>query len=303
MVEVQEPIIVDREKAFVPDEISFINFVLSNYDNPVAPEPKDYAVIEFEKTTKAQNIRMRAKLSVEASKKGLTGKEKGAYINLEVDKFKLERKNERDQVIEKRTKELATEIPDGLNKLKKLSPLLTTIDDGILMHDFTIKILDVLPENVHLLATEADAKMIIKHVRIGGEEEFKEKIFYEEAENDFERIQWLSQPYFNVPEKLLPLIKTSFQFQSKGIQDELLLLLEERIENSQMRKDPTFANYTAILDEFLKTAKKNTKTNYLQVQCFSCHGYHNAGFQEVPSNEYDPETKGYVMIPVEKLTR
>ena len=45
------------------------------------------------------------------------------------------------------------------------------------------------------------------------------------------------------------------------------------------------------------------KTNYLQVQCFSCHGYHNAGFQEVPSNEYDPETKGYVMIPVEMLTR
>ena len=126
---------------------------------------------------------MRAKLSDEASEKGLTGKEKGAYINLEVDKLKLERKNERDEVIEKRTKELATEISDGVNKLKKLSQLLTTIDDGILMHDFAIQILDVLPENVHLLATEADAKKIIKHVRVGGEES-KDKQFYKEAEND-----------------------------------------------------------------------------------------------------------------------
>ena len=93
--------------------------------------------------------------------------------------------------------------------MKKLSQLLTTIDDGILMHDFMIKILDVLPENVHLLATEADAKKIIKHVRVGGEES-KEKQFYEEAENDVQRNEWLSKPYENMPEKLLPLIKTSF---------------------------------------------------------------------------------------------
>ena len=101
---------------------------------------------------------MRAKLSVEATGKGLTGKEKGAYINLEIDKLKLERKNQRDEVVEKRTKELETEIPEGLKMLKKLSSLSTTTEDGKRIQDFMIKIFDTLPENVHLLATEADAK-------------------------------------------------------------------------------------------------------------------------------------------------
>ena len=48
---------------------------------------------------------------------------------------------------------------------------------------------DVLPENVHLLAAEADANLIIKHVRVGGEES-KDKQFYKEAENDVQRKKW-----------------------------------------------------------------------------------------------------------------
>ena len=35
------------------------------------------------------------------------------------------------------------------------------------MQDFVIQFLDVRPENIHLLATEADADKIIKHVRVG----------------------------------------------------------------------------------------------------------------------------------------
>ena len=70
-----------------------------------------------------------------------------------------------------------------------------------------------------------------------------------------------------------------------------------------MRKDPTLANYKATVNKFMEKANLNPKKNYLLIQSFSCHGYHNAGFQEVPSNEYDPEKKGYVMIPVEMLTR
>ena len=101
---------------------------------------------------------MRSKLSVEATGKGLTGKDKGSYINLEIEKLKLERKNQRDEVVEKRTKELETEIPEGLKMLKKLSSLSTTTEDGKRIQDFMIKIFDTLPENVHLLATEADAK-------------------------------------------------------------------------------------------------------------------------------------------------
>ena len=63
---------------------------------------------------------------------------KGAFINLIVEKFQLERNNQRDEIIEKRTKELETEIVEGLKNLKKLSLLKTTIDDGILIQDFAI---------------------------------------------------------------------------------------------------------------------------------------------------------------------
>jgi hypothetical protein len=60
-------------------------------------------------------------------------------------------------VINKREKELATEIPEGLKNLKKLSSLETTIEDGKQIQDFAIRVLDVPPENISLLATEADA--------------------------------------------------------------------------------------------------------------------------------------------------
>ena len=70
-----------------------------------------------------------------------------------------------------------------------------------------------------------------------------------------------------------------------------------------MRKDPTLENYEQIVKKFGETAIKNPKNNYLQIQCFSCHGYHVGGFQQVPTNYYDHETKGYVMIPVEQLAR
>ena len=113
----------------------------------------------------------------------------------------------------------------------------------------------------------------------------------------------MKKPYLNVPEHLLPLIKTSFLCYSKGIQDELLKLVEDRIIKASMRKEPTLANYRNLLEKFVKTAKSNKEKSYLLIQSFSCHGYHVAGFQEVPTNYYDPETQSYVMIPVEKLSR
>jgi hypothetical protein len=60
-------------------------------------------------------------------------------------------------VVKKREKELATEIPEGLKSLKKLSKLETTIEDGKEIQDFAIRVLDIPPENISLLATEADA--------------------------------------------------------------------------------------------------------------------------------------------------
>ena len=55
-----------------------------------------------------------------------------------------------------------------------------------------------------------------------------------------------------------------------------------------MRKEPSLANYIAILKKLVETAKINPKKLYLQVQSFACHGYHVGGFQQVPTNYYDP---------------
>ena len=170
MVEVQEPILVDRGKDYVADEILLLNYVVSDYSQPIAPEPKEYAETEYAKQTSALCDRMRAKLSVEAMNKGLTGKEKGNFINLEIDKLKKERIDQRIQVVKNREKELAKEISEGLKNLKKLSSLETTIDDGKQIQDFAIRVLDVHPENINLLATHADANQIIKHFRVGDEE-------------------------------------------------------------------------------------------------------------------------------------
>ena len=70
-----------------------------------------------------------------------------------------------------------TEISEGVKNLKKLSTLRTTIDDGILIQDLAIQVLNVHPEDIDLLATEDDANLIIKHVRVGNEES-KDKQFY-----------------------------------------------------------------------------------------------------------------------------
>ena len=189
MVEIKDPIVADREKDFVPDEINFVNYVVRHYDNPIAPEPNEYAILEYDRTTETLIEAMRRQRSEEANAKGLTGKAKGSYIKPEVEKLTQESKDRRNEVIEKRTKELEIEIPEGLKKLKKLSPLEATIDDGIRIQDFMMIFFDVLPENVHLLAAEADANLIIKHVRVGGEES-KDKQFYKEAENDVQRKEW-----------------------------------------------------------------------------------------------------------------
>ncbi len=100
----------------------------------------------------------------------MKGKEKGAYINQEINKLIQARKEQREEAIEKRVKELEIEISEGLKNLKKLSTLETTIDDAKQIQDFAIQVLDVHPEKIDLLATEADANQIIKHIRVVSEE-------------------------------------------------------------------------------------------------------------------------------------
>ena len=157
-------------------------------------------------------------------------------------------------MVTKSKKVHAKGIPEGLKNLKELAPLPTTVDDGILIHDFVINVLNVHPEDVYLLATEAVANRIIRHVRVG-DEESKDKEFYEEAESDAQRKTWLSKPYKNVTEHVLPLIKASFLCYSKGIQNKLLERVEKRIILAFMRKDPTLENYQDLLNKFAAKAK------------------------------------------------
>ena len=49
MVEIKDPIIKDREDEFIADEISFLNFVVSDYSKPTLPE--ELASKEYDKQT------------------------------------------------------------------------------------------------------------------------------------------------------------------------------------------------------------------------------------------------------------
>ena len=67
MVEIKDAVIVDREKDYVADEISFINFVVKDYSDPIAPKPSEYAVEEYDLTTEALIEAMRRQRSEEAN--------------------------------------------------------------------------------------------------------------------------------------------------------------------------------------------------------------------------------------------
>ena len=68
-----------------------------------------------------------------------------------------------------------------------------------------------------------------------------------------------------MPEHLLPLIKASYMCysQGKGVRYKFLKHVENRIENANMRKDPSKENYEKSLDAFVTKAKKNPKIKYL----------------------------------------
>jgi hypothetical protein len=60
MVNVEHPLILEREIPFVADEISFVNVVISEYGDPIAPEPEVYAVTEFDTATRDAVDKLRA---------------------------------------------------------------------------------------------------------------------------------------------------------------------------------------------------------------------------------------------------
>ena len=81
MVEINDPIILERQKDFVPDHISFINFVVPDYRNPIAPNPKVYAEEEYDRITRDLVEKERVQLRKEGERLGLPGETLGTYIN------------------------------------------------------------------------------------------------------------------------------------------------------------------------------------------------------------------------------
>lgn len=80
MVEIQDPVIKDREDEFIADEISFLNFVVSDYSNPIALQPAAQANLEFDLETRNEAQARRTKFGKEADGLGKKGIEKAEYI-------------------------------------------------------------------------------------------------------------------------------------------------------------------------------------------------------------------------------
>ncbi len=102
MVEVKEPVITDREKNFVADEIWLINFVVSDYSNPIAPDPRAYAEEEYDQATKILVEQERVRLRNEGKSLGSPGETLDSYINLKIEIFKNERNKEKSDAVDKR---------------------------------------------------------------------------------------------------------------------------------------------------------------------------------------------------------
>lgn len=79
MVEIKDIVVYNREKEFVADHIQFINYVVKDYDAPIAPEPRDYAEQEYDNTTRALLQKMKSQLIKDVQ--GKSFQERGAYIN------------------------------------------------------------------------------------------------------------------------------------------------------------------------------------------------------------------------------
>ena len=91
MVDVQDAVIKDRQDEFIPDEISFLNFVVSDYDNPKV-DPAESARLEYDNQTKHESQNLRTKVGKEADVLGLINipngeQAKGDFIRKKVEQY------------------------------------------------------------------------------------------------------------------------------------------------------------------------------------------------------------------------
>ena len=88
MVEVKDPVIVDREDEFLADEISFLNFVLSDYSNLITEEPEKQAAKEYDDQTSKKLDELSKTLKEEAARKNLIDEvPRRQYIRDKIKKY------------------------------------------------------------------------------------------------------------------------------------------------------------------------------------------------------------------------
>lgn len=141
-----------------------------------------------------------------------------------------------------------------------------------------IKEMGVKPENVVVMALEKDFKKIVtrfkpidessepqnNYYEPQGQEETKDtQNYYEDAPNDEHAKEWRSKPARNIPEFLLPTIKTKYLCYARAVTDETLTLLSERANPKTMRADPTLEVYAKVMQKFVGISKAFPQKNYL----------------------------------------
>ena len=103
------------------------------------------------------------------------------FINPGVKAFKAERECLKEEGIAALTKEFEKTIPQALKVFKQIADLKTVTEDARKMQDTFIRFFNVLPENITVLASEADFEKIVTHVKVDGEEKKESINYYQDA--------------------------------------------------------------------------------------------------------------------------
>ena len=155
---------MERQEPFRPDEVYFLGMAVDKYNPPLERPYSEYATDEYDKKTFAQAQKMRNELSAEANAKGLKGKDKGDYINKQVNPYTAEREKQREAAIKKRIEELEIEVPEAINKCKKVNDLPACVNDISWALNFFTEEMSVKPEHTKLLVVEELFDKFVKHV-------------------------------------------------------------------------------------------------------------------------------------------
>ena len=184
-----------------------------------------------------------------------------------------------------------------------MADLDSCVDDARDMHDAMIKTIGVKPENILVMASKSDFEDIVRRidVKVGEGKPGGPKFF--DAPTQQKADEWLAKPNRNVPEDMLPALKAKYLCYSINLGDNVIQELADKLVPEDMRADPSMENFKKAMDKFVVLAKANPTRNYLYLQCFSGHGFHDGGFQHIPTPYYNHETKFYSVMPVEKLIR